>query len=156
MTTKHLGFMYGTLKNGHGNNYLLRGRARFVAMAETVGKYLMFDNGFPYVVDRKDTNQGLFSGPETGHVKGEVWEFDDAVLKDLDRLEGVPNHYRRETTDVKLSTGQVVKVNIYICNNFRFSPHRPLPLIHPDAQGTVEWPAKLDLADPSEEEFAEE
>lgn len=91
MTTKV--FVYGSLKRGYWNNSLLS-TAKFIGEAFTIdGSYTMYDGGFPYVVLGGDDD-----------VSGEVWEVDDDTLRNLDRLEGVPDHYVRHETEVVFDT----------------------------------------------------
>jgi gamma-glutamylcyclotransferase (GGCT)/AIG2-like uncharacterized protein YtfP len=74
-------FVYGTLKQGYNNSYLL-GKSRFLGKAKTISLHVMLNGGFPYV--SQETKKGAFSG----QVVGEVFEVDDATLKRLDGLEG--------------------------------------------------------------------
>ena len=78
----HLVFVYGTLKRGFHNykNFL---EPLEPTPAKLSGFKLHSGPGFPYA------NYG------TGEIQGEIYEIDDAKLYNLDRLEGVPNHYRR-------------------------------------------------------------
>jgi gamma-glutamylcyclotransferase (GGCT)/AIG2-like uncharacterized protein YtfP len=79
-------FVYGTLKQGYGNNSLLK-NAEFIGEFTTCeDSFLMYTNGsFPYVV-----RDGKF------HVKGELYHVKDPrTAEELDWLEGYPNHYDR-------------------------------------------------------------
>lgn len=54
-------------------------------------------------------------------VKGEIYEVDDLVLKDLDELEDHPNFYIREEHDFKLPNGEKTKAWVYFIKNFKAS-----------------------------------
>jgi gamma-glutamylaminecyclotransferase len=75
-------FVYGTLKKGFNNNYLLKD-AKFVEESSFCGK-MYYYGSFPYV----NLN-------ETGEVKGEIYEINDKILGKLDILEGYPGFYNR-------------------------------------------------------------
>ena len=102
-------FVYGTLLSGESNNPLLAS-AKLVGSATTRPYYQMFSNGgFPYVKPQLESSEHL------GYpIKGEVYEVDASTLARLDRLEGVPHHYRRENIEVQLK-GEWRAVDIYLC-----------------------------------------
>lgn len=79
---KHmLVFVYGTLRMGEKNHYLLEGAQRVEENAWTTG--LLFDtgNGYPAMVQSED-----------GQVHGEIYYVDEQQMVKLDELEGyVPN-----------------------------------------------------------------
>jgi len=84
-------FVYGSLKRGYWNydRYLAATTgSEFLGEASTEPIYRLFTNGaFPYLV--KDEANGYA-------VQGEIFAVDEPTLMRLDRLEGVPGHYRRE------------------------------------------------------------
>ena len=81
---KSLVFVYGSLKRGFSNFGILNG-ATFKGAHTTGVNYTMYSlGGFPGVVARGDTS-----------IQGEVFEVDEAHMKALDRLEGVPSFYTR-------------------------------------------------------------
>ncbi|XP_063702965.1 putative gamma-glutamylcyclotransferase CG2811 [Culicoides brevitarsis] len=87
-------FLYGTLKRGQPNYYWLtnkeNGYAKFVCEAVTLEK-------FPLVVTTSFNIPFLLNVPGMGHqVKGEVYEIDEKMLKNLDVLEDYPTCYERE------------------------------------------------------------
>lgn len=70
--------VYGTLRQGLYNNYLLEG-AKFLGFAETVDNCTMYSRGgFPIL---------SFHDGE-GPAKVELYEVDDNILRRLDMLEG--------------------------------------------------------------------
>jgi Uncharacterized conserved protein len=85
---KHLVFVYGTLKKGHGNNGLLC-NSRFVGNGVTQDRFWMLSGGFPV----------LLRGNEA-QASGEVYEVDTNTLSRLDRLESNGVMYNREATTV--------------------------------------------------------
>lgn len=127
-------FVYGTLKNGYGNHYLLRDSA-FLGKGTTIeDHFTMFDGGFPYVI-----NEGRF------HVRGEVYEVNnERVMESLDRLEGVPTHYQRKDSSVKTDDMNIHDVTMYVAapttkayitESERFAARQ----IIPDENNIVEW-----------------
>lgn len=78
-------FVYGTLRQGEVNAYLLEG-ARFLGEHKTLPKYQMYDLGaYP----------GLVSGGSTAII-GEVYEVDRNQFARLDQLEAYPQLYDRQ------------------------------------------------------------
>ena len=74
----HKLFLYGTLKRGFSNNYLLRDQ-RFLSVATTKSRYHLYDaGGFPAMV---------FGTANPVSVQGEVWEVTTQCLVRLDRYE---------------------------------------------------------------------
>jgi len=104
---KHTVFVYGTLRQGHNNHYLLD-TSRWLDYSVTINKYAMFEQGIPFVSKKIKLTP----------IIGEVYEVSDDVLKWLDMLEGHPNAYKREKIDVKLNfTNEVVKAWLYFYPN---------------------------------------
>jgi len=100
-------FVYGTLKQGFHNHYLLE-NAEFVCEVTTKEKYPMVNTEeyFPYLLD--------VSG--VGHnIKGEVYRIDNVILAMLDVLEGYPEHYTRKTIKV-LNQGIEINTIVYFLN----------------------------------------
>lgn len=80
-------FVYGTLKRGGVNHHMMAGQS-FVTEARTNPLYALYDlGGFPGMVQTSD---------EPLSIRGEVWEVDAVVLRQLDELEGLAvGEYRR-------------------------------------------------------------
>ena len=78
-------FVYGTLKKGKPNNYLLQSSE---LLGESIVKgqlyYYGMEGSFPVAVLEED-----------GEIKGEVWLVDDKTLTNLDLLEGYPDWYSK-------------------------------------------------------------
>lgn len=87
----HLVCVYGTLKRGQCNNYLL-GRSTFLGESFTRPEYTMYDIGCPYISHGGKTS-----------IKIEVYEVNDYTMSLLDRLEGYPHFYNR--TEIETEFG---------------------------------------------------
>ena len=92
MKNMHTVFVYGTLKQGHGNHMLLKD-AEYIGPAKTVtSKYTMYHlGGFPGVKE---------GGTDT--ITGEVYKVNDYILTQLHRLEGHPTFYKAMNKEVKI------------------------------------------------------
>lgn len=88
--TKHLVFVYGTLKKGFyfHEQFLGDGKSLFVGPALASLDYSLYIDGMPHLV-REKTDK---------HVKGELYEVNSNVLKTLDDLEGPV--YKRDVIEV--------------------------------------------------------
>lgn len=79
-------FVYGTLKEGFGNNRILSRGARKLGPAQTEGNFILMDfGGFP----------GMYEKTGQTPVTGELWEVDGDALQRCDYLEGHPTFYKR-------------------------------------------------------------
>lgn len=78
-------FVYGTLRRGETNHYLL-GNATLLGVHRTNPRYTMLDLGwYPAVIDNGQTA-----------IVGEVYSLSKAQLPGLDMLEDYPNTYTRQ------------------------------------------------------------
>lgn len=83
-------FVYGSLKNGFGNNRLLH-KSELVCSTKTKDKWRMNSlGGFPGVLRDK-----------VGYVSGEMYKVDEDTLKSLDRLESNGHFYLREEVELE-------------------------------------------------------
>lgn len=91
MEQKHLIFVYGSLRQGHGNHHLLEGASCY-GTGQTLSNCAMYVvSGYPYVT----------SSEQRYPIIGELYAVDVAMLEKLDKMEGHPRYYvRRETTVV--------------------------------------------------------
>lgn len=98
-------FVYGTLKENHGNSYLLKGcQEENLGLRVTEERYLLGNVGFPYLFKR-ETLKDIFEEDIFRQVMGELWSLTNPrTLKVLDRLEGYPEHYKREV--IELTSGE--------------------------------------------------
>lgn len=77
-------FVYGSLKKGYINNYLLENQ-KFVGPVKTEPGYTIYDANFPLLYQEGDES-----------VEGEMYLVNEDCLYLLDKLENHPNLYRRE------------------------------------------------------------
>ena len=85
-STTHLLAVYGTLKENFPNYYYYLNPLVPIFRGAVTIPYKMYSNGgFPL----------LFQSDEQTKIYIEVFEVSDAILKKIDRLEGVPNLYSR-------------------------------------------------------------
>ena len=128
---EHLVFVYGTLKTGEPNHYLLK------QPEESSGKSILIGTGytqkkFPLVIATKYNIPHLLDASGKGDfVTGEVYTVDQPMLDRLDVLEGIPKHYQRrfeaivlkdclwEEGKKELRTNTVLNCWIYVCGNFK-------------------------------------
>jgi gamma-glutamylcyclotransferase (GGCT)/AIG2-like uncharacterized protein YtfP len=117
----HRVFVYGTLRRGHRNHFLLE-TSSFTGEAATLRPYWMITTGaFPVVLDAVPADFGL---PPLA-IAGEIYHVDDATLEQLDRLEDKGRAYDRKVTDV-YEGGRKVEAYIYI-GVTDYWHHRHLP-----------------------------
>lgn len=112
-------FVYGTLKSGRHNNYLLQS-SRLLGEFITEQPCLLTTVGFPYLIPKDCAT--------AASVLGEVYEVDDGVMEDLDCLEGVSyNHYKRESMRVVgISDGVECEVIAYVPCDLESAEDYPL------------------------------
>lgn len=105
-------FVYGTLKKGYANNYILAG-STFLGKATTNPKGVMIGEKapFPYLLEFQ---YKATPGEEAYNIEGEVYEVDEYTLDRLDRLEGVPHHYRKSYVMVTLDNKESILCLVYL------------------------------------------
>jgi gamma-glutamylaminecyclotransferase len=125
--SRHLVFVYGSLKRGFRNHCMLEG-SRFIGDAHTLETFRMHSMGgaFPAVVPDEDG----------AAIEGEVYSVDDEGLARLDRLEGYPRHYDRKQVKVDLGVGRHKKAWIYFYHKMHWGS---VPAVAPDADGLLRW-----------------
>ncbi len=126
-------FVYGTLKQGYGNSYLLR-HARFIGTGQTQALCRLLDAGFPVLRPRIADRQSSSHVP----VRGEVYECNTATMQKLDALEGEGKMYHRRTKYIDMDNGKRVKAFAYVGDG-NFWRHRALPY-YPANDVNYEWP----------------
>jgi gamma-glutamylaminecyclotransferase len=88
----HRVFVYGTLKSGFLNHYLLEG-CEFLGNAASVPTYRMIAIGFPVIMP----------DPKGKPLAGEIYIVDDDMLARLDQQEREGTSYDRQLIDVSLA-----------------------------------------------------
>ena len=130
----HRVFVYGTLKSGFWNHYLLKG-CEFVGSAATVPTYRMIENGFPVIIP----------DPEGKPLAGEIYTVDDEILARLDQLEREGSSYDRKLINVilPLASGERLptKAFIYVGREDRFGKaFARVPLYETvNERGELDW-----------------
>ena len=91
--TKHIVFVYGTLKRPYGNHRCIEG-AEFLGNAVSVkANFIMKHIGVPILQQQFGP---LGAKLPLARVAGEVFEINDEQLARCDQLEGHPRMYKRE------------------------------------------------------------
>jgi gamma-glutamylcyclotransferase (GGCT)/AIG2-like uncharacterized protein YtfP len=130
----HRVFVYGTLKSGFSNHYLLEG-CEFFGSAATAPTYKMIENGFPVIMP----------DPEGKPLAGEIYTVDDETLARLDRLEREGSSYDRKLIDV-LAGGERLptKAFIYVGREDRFGKAFARGALYEtvNQRGELDWKAR--------------
>lgn len=98
--------VYGTLRRGEGNHYLIR-NGNYLGSINTEPSFTMYDNGgFPFVFNAGNTS-----------ITVEIFEIDSNTLKNVYSLEGysgIRNHHTNwyDTVDIKTPWGDA---EMFIC-----------------------------------------
>lgn len=96
MDSKHLVFVYGTLRSGHSNHHLMKG-ANSYGVGNTAENYSMYlISGYPYVTSFEPRYP----------IIGELYGIDGGTLSVLDKMEGHPRHYERREVSVIVGGNQ--------------------------------------------------
>ena len=103
-------FVYGTLKRGYGNHYIIK-KSKFLGDFISVDKFDMSGYGFPEIYPNKDGKR----------IKGEIYDLCDQDFVFTDSLEGNGSFYRREIRDFT-NNKETIKAWIYII----LSPGSPI------------------------------
>jgi gamma-glutamylaminecyclotransferase len=130
-------FVYGTLKRGFHNHYLLAD-TEFIGKGVTLTKFHVRCCGFPVV----------FTAPAIAFVQGEVYNVTNKhTLAALDRLEGVPHMYTRERVLVDVpSRGQQFDASIYIGNSRNWTNRSRLREVPINDHSHYEWKGEVHAA----------
>jgi gamma-glutamylaminecyclotransferase len=110
-------FVYGTLKKGQPNHHWLgnksNGFASFLSPATTTQK-------MPLVIATRYNIPFLLNKPGEGsYVTGEIYEVDDNMMENLDRLESCPDLYARVVQEMNLGIGHgSMPCWIYLLNKY--------------------------------------
>lgn len=97
--------VYGTLRQGYGNNKYCLARSKFITVGTVQGINMYSNGGFPICARTDDKGATV------------VVEVFDVVPHDLalcDRLEGHPTWYKREPVTVLAENGEWVEAEMYL------------------------------------------
>lgn len=89
--------VYGSLRMGEGNNYLLEG-SDFMGEIKFTGFTLHNLGYYPAIVENEENGQ---------EIVGEVWEITNDTFNRLDRLEGYPHYYNRKQIETEFGPAWV-------------------------------------------------
>lgn len=96
-------YVYGTLRKGRANHHYLDG-AKYLGEYITDNNYTLIVSGLPFLVKRKGAG-----------VKGELYQVTPDMIREIDKLEGVPSFYKRELIHVtSFETGQTAEAYTYV------------------------------------------
>jgi gamma-glutamylaminecyclotransferase len=126
--------VYGTLKRGYGNHYILKG-SEFLGEAVTESWFVMRCVGFPHV-----SRENKHPIKAWGRVAGELYEVDDMTLARLDRLEGNGRMYQRQVISVKRKK-RTLKAEMYVAMAGLAASGTP---VAPSPDGILTWNQPLD------------
>ena len=118
--------VYGTLKKGFGNHFLLEG-SKFLGTATSEDRFCLGEYVFPAVVP----------SPDGVAIEVEIYEVDDRVLKRLDALEGYPDFYNRGLFGFNLE-GKPCRAYLY----FLVEKRKPFVWKKFKADGPFTWTGK--------------
>lgn len=112
--------VYGTLKQGYGNNRYLQGKT-LVGTGRTKKHLTMINAGFPVIIDRKKSKK------KQHQVRVEVYDIgdDQICLQNMDRLEGEGHMYHRRVTTILMDDGRKLECSIYIGDDRWLQRYRP-------------------------------
>jgi gamma-glutamylcyclotransferase (GGCT)/AIG2-like uncharacterized protein YtfP len=102
MSSEQYVFVYGRLRSGFWNQFLL-GARKSAGTGRTVENYALYVSAMPYV--RMDQ--------AVSPIRGEVYAVSAQTLRDLDRLMAHPTWYRRYEVPVKLDDGPGITAWLY-------------------------------------------
>merc|ERR1712039_1019442 len=107
-------FVYGTLKTDQPNHHWLKnpdnGFMKKIADMQTLEKY-------PLILDTPWNIPFLLDAPGFGeHILGEVYKVDEAMLSNLDVLEGYPKWYDRKIIKLKNEevANELMEAQVYL------------------------------------------
>lgn len=130
--------VYGTLKQGYGNNRYLTGKT-LVGTGQTKKHLTMIDSGFPVVIDRRQSKK------KQHRVAVEVYDIGDDrdCLARMDRLEAEGHMYHRRITTILMDDGRKLECSIYIGADRWIDCYRPEhteKFLRP--AGFLAWPSR--------------
>ncbi len=100
--SSHLVFVYGTLRPGQPRSHVLETSSSAIHIGSAITKdtyhmYAYKGGGFPYLL-----LESIGGTSEPTKIQGNLWRVPDEILRDLDMIEGHPDHYTRFMTTIDL------------------------------------------------------
>ena len=143
-------FVYGTLKRGLHNHYILMG-STFIGDAYTVESFRMFGSGFPVIFPQTYDFDHESEDDVFRPVYGEIYDVDSDTLVRLDDLEAEGVMYDRKKINVIIETtpgfpGEPIidaNVTCYIGNPGYWRGHQNPEYTDVNAFGELEWRANV-------------
>jgi gamma-glutamylcyclotransferase (GGCT)/AIG2-like uncharacterized protein YtfP len=105
MSNKRLIVTYGSLRNGHGNNRLLRDSELKSTEIINIPYRMVSLGGFP----------GLIPSAENHDIVVEIWEVNDYTYRSVEALEGWPSFYQKALVPTSLG-----EVEVYVLESPRY------------------------------------
>ncbi|CAG2165494.1 unnamed protein product [Oppiella nova] len=116
---RYLMFVYGTIKTGQPNHYILKdpdnGEAEFICGAESIDKWpLVIGSKYnvPYLLHKRHFGKRIY---------GELWSVDINMQNKMDDFEAHPRFYRRMEIPVLTDDNTPVKAWAYFLIDYK--PH---------------------------------
>lgn len=128
--------VYGTLKQGYGNNRILQGGNASLLSEGIVRGFKLYDSGFP-----------VAAHSENDSIKVEVWDVFDDSMRTLDRLDSLEGHrgndnpssmYFREVVTVHTDNG-TLETQMYTGNPTFWRGFQGMRVEKQDETGTYYW-----------------
>lgn len=109
-------FVYGSLRNGYWNHWLLQGHdVTYICMGRTSKKFALYSLIYPWLT------RGRPNDPLT-NIIGELYDVGPKTFAQLDILEGYPDHYDREILEIETDDGTIVSAWVYILKDIEKLP----------------------------------
>lgn len=97
MSNKRILCVYGSLRNGFGNNRLLKESDHLSTETISIPYRMVSLGGFP----------GLVPSDENHDIVVEVWAVDDSTYRNVEWLESYPNFYQKAVVNTTQGEGEV-------------------------------------------------
>lgn len=98
--------VYGTLREGFGNDVIWTGKADKYATGTVAGYHLRTNGAFPYAVP-SHPSMDCEANEITVEIIMPHYDTRTEVLARCDRLEGYPRHYNRKVVSVAVPNGSI-------------------------------------------------
>lgn len=110
MSDKKILVVYGSLRQNHGNNRLLRNSEHLSTEIINIPYRMISLGGFP----------GLIPSEENNDIVVEVWSVDKDTYRNVEYLEGWPSFYQKAVVNTSVGEGEV-----YVLESQRYQSGYP-------------------------------